>query len=140
MGNLSEPKQPGSQSPLIRAIAYYRQSTQNRQEESLAEQKAQVRQWAAANGVEIIREFCDTSPANIDSDERPAFPEMINDWIKQRSDFEYALCLDASRWGRFPNGVPVEQASEICEQHKKRLIFKPERESEKNEASKEACV
>jgi DNA invertase Pin-like site-specific DNA recombinase len=100
MGNLSEPKQPGSQSPPIRAIAYYRQSTQNRQEESLAEQKAQVRQWAAENGVEIIREFFDDCPANIDSDERSAFAEMINDWINQRSDFEYVLCLDASRWGR----------------------------------------
>lgn len=63
MGNFSKSKQPGSLSPLIRAIAYYRQSTQSRQEELLAKQQAQVRRWATENGVEIIREFCDARPA-----------------------------------------------------------------------------
>ena len=116
MGNFSESKQPGSQSPLIRAIAYYRQSTQNRQEESLAKQQVQVRQWAAESGVEIIREFFDDCPASIDSDERPTFNEMLDDWIKQRSDFEYILCFDASRWGRL-------QASDLVQQHTKHWIY-----------------
>jgi len=133
MGNFSESKQPGAQSPLIRALAYYRQSALIRQEESIAIQQEHVRQWAAANGVEIIREFCDTSPANIECDELPAFTEMLDDWIKQRSDFEYVLCLDASRWGRL-------QASDLVQQHNKQLIYTSDSNPCGNEAFHEACT
>ncbi|HBJ36539.1 MAG TPA: hypothetical protein DDZ51_17655 [Planctomycetaceae bacterium] len=133
MANFSESKQPGAQSPLTRAIAYYRQSAQNRQEESLAKQQAQVRQWAAENGVEIIREFFDDCLASIDSDERPAFNEMLDDWIKQRSDFEYVLCLDASRWGRFDCD---EQLIKICEQHRKKLAYASSRKLGAKKATK----
>ena len=133
MGKFSESKQPGSQSPLIRAIAYYRQSTLIRQEESLAKQQAQVRQWAAESGVEIIREFFDDCPASIDSDERPTFNEMLDDWIKQRSDFEYVLCLDASRWGRLP-------ASDVAQQHNKQLIFTSASNHCGNDAFNEVCT
>lgn len=65
---------------------------------------------------------------------------MQDDWIKQRSDFEYVLCLDTSRWSRFLYSAQAEQAREICEQHKKRLIFTAECKSERNDASKEAWV
>ena len=128
---------PGPQTPLVRAIAYYRHSANERQEASLAIQQDHVRRWASENGVEIIREFCDARPAEIDSADRPAFTEMMDEWIKQRSDFEYVLCLDASRWGRFPNIVIAELVSEICEHHKKQLIYTSDGKPGDNEASKE---
>ena len=43
----------------IRAIAYYRHSAQDRQENSIPIQRDQVREWAEKNGVEIIHEFSD---------------------------------------------------------------------------------
>lgn len=96
----------------MRAIVFYRHSTQERQEESLAIQQNHVRRWAFENGVEIIREFCDAEPAGIDCENQPAFIEMMEAWIKQGSDFEYVLCLDASRWGRFPNSGLAIQSSD----------------------------
>ncbi|MFN9414013.1 MAG: recombinase family protein, partial [Pirellula sp.] len=51
---------PDAHAPaLVRAVAYYRHSAQDRQENSIPIQQDQVRAWAKQHGVEIIREFCD---------------------------------------------------------------------------------
>ena len=87
--------------PMVRAVAYYRHSAQDRQENSIPIQQDQVRQWAKEHGVEIIHEFCDAGKSGLNSEGRPAFTEMVDEWITKRDDFEYVLCLDVSRWGRF---------------------------------------
>jgi len=87
--------------PLVRAMAYYRHSAQDRQENSIPIQQDQVRQWAKEHGVEIIHEFCDAGKSGLNSEGRPAFTEMVDEWITKRNDFEFVLCLDVSRWGRF---------------------------------------
>jgi DNA invertase Pin-like site-specific DNA recombinase len=86
---------------LVRAVAYYRHSAQDRPENSIPVQHDQVRAWAKQHGIEIIREFCDVGRSGFNSEGRPAFTEMIQEWITKRFDFEYVLCLDVSRWGRF---------------------------------------
>jgi DNA invertase Pin-like site-specific DNA recombinase len=53
---------PAADEPIVvrpRAVAYYRHSAQDRQENSIPIQREQVRQWAEKNGVEIIDEFED---------------------------------------------------------------------------------
>jgi DNA invertase Pin-like site-specific DNA recombinase len=53
---------PSEDQPIVvrpRAVAYYRHSAQDRQENSIPIQREQVRQWAEKNGVEIIEEFED---------------------------------------------------------------------------------
>lgn len=109
--------------PLIRAVAYYRHSAQDRQENSIPIQQDQVRAWAKQHGVEIIREFCDAGRSGLNSEGRPAFTEMMEEWITQRSDFEYVLCLDVSRWGRFQDIDLSAQFSAICKKHKKQVIY-----------------
>ena len=42
-----------------RAVAYYRHSAQDRQENSIPIQREQVRKFAAEYGIEIIKEFAD---------------------------------------------------------------------------------
>ena len=42
-----------------RAVAYYRQSAQEPQDNSIPAQREQVREWAEKSGVEIIEEFSD---------------------------------------------------------------------------------
>ena len=42
-----------------RAVAYYRQSSQEQQAGSIPDQREQVRKWAEKNGVEIVEEFFD---------------------------------------------------------------------------------
>jgi len=42
-----------------RAVAYYRHSAQDRQENSIPIQQEQVRKWAGEHGIVIIEEFAD---------------------------------------------------------------------------------
>lgn len=85
----------------VRAIAYDRHSAQDRQANSIPIQQDQVREWSAKNGVQIINEFIDAGKSGLDTEGRPVFTEMMEEWVKKRSDFDYFFCLDVSRWGRF---------------------------------------
>jgi DNA invertase Pin-like site-specific DNA recombinase len=109
--------------PKVRAVAYYRHSAQDRQEDLTRLQQDQVRRWAQEHGVEIIHEFADVGESGFHSDERPAFKEMIEEWIIPRSDFEYVLCLDVSRWGRFSSADLSAQFDAECKKHKKQIIY-----------------
>ena len=61
---------PDANAPvLMRAVAYYRHSAQDRQENSISIQQDQVRTWARENGVEIIREFCDAGRSGLNAEE-----------------------------------------------------------------------
>jgi len=115
---------PDSNAPaLIKAVAYYRHSAQDRQENSIPIQQDQVRAWAKQHGVEIIREFCDAGRSGLNSEGRPAFTEMMEEWISKRHDFEYVLCLDVSRWGRFQDIDLSAQFSAICKKNGKQVIY-----------------
>jgi len=73
---------PDANAPaLVRAVAYFRHSAQDRQENSIPIQQDQVRAWAKQHGVEIIREFCDAGRSGLNSEGRPAFTEMMDEWI-----------------------------------------------------------
>ena len=109
--------------PKIRAVAYYRHSAQDRQENSIPIQQDQVREWALKNGVEIIREFPDAGKSGLTSEGRPAFTEMMEEWVKKRTDFHYILCLDVSRWGRFQDIDLSAQFSAECKKHHKQVIY-----------------
>ncbi len=96
-------------------VAYYRHSAQDHQENSIPIQRDQVREWATKNGVEIIHEFADAGKSGLNAEGRPAFTEMMDERVKQRTDFDYVLCLDVSRWGRFQD-IDLS-AQEITESH-----------------------
>jgi len=110
-------------SPKVRAIAYYRHSLNSQCDESFALQRDQVRSWAGEHDFEIIHEFYDAGCSMGDSDERPAFTEMMQAWISERTDFEYVLCVDASRWGRFPDSEPSARPIGVFLKYWKRVIF-----------------
>jgi DNA invertase Pin-like site-specific DNA recombinase len=114
-----------------RAVAYYRHSVRDRREAAHRLQRERVRAWAREQGIEILQEFTDCGPAgpaddapsgdgrsDLSETDRPAFYEMIEQWVKRRSDFVYVLCLDASRWGRFQ----VSNLSALCRDYGKRVI------------------
>ena len=106
-----------------RAVAYYRHSAQDRQENSIPIQQEQVRQWADEHGIEIIREFADPGKSGLTAEGRPAFTEMMDQWVTQRHDFDYVLCLDVSRWGRFQDIDMSAQYSAECKKHGKQVIY-----------------
>jgi DNA invertase Pin-like site-specific DNA recombinase len=109
--------------PRFRAVAYYRHSAQDRQENSVAIQQEQVQQWARENGVEIIREFADRGKSGLTAEGRDAFNDMMGNWVKLRDDFQFVLCLDVSRWGRFQDIDLSATYSAECKRHSKQVIY-----------------
>lgn len=111
------------QTMRVRAVAYYRHSAQDRQENSVSLQQEQVRQFADEHGVEIIKEFADLGKSGLTAEGRDDFNEMMDDWVKARIDFQYVLCLDVSRWGRFQDIDLSAQYSAECKRHGKEVIY-----------------
>lgn len=107
----------------FRAVAYYRHSAQDRQENSVAIQQEQVQQWARANGVEIIHEFADRGKSGLTAEGRDGFNDMMENWVKRRDDFQFVLCLDVSRWGRFQDIDLSATYSADCKRHGKQVIY-----------------
>lgn len=105
------------------AIAYYRHSAQDRQENSVAIQQDQVQQWARDNNVTIIHEFADRGKSGLTAEGRDAFNDMMENWVKKRNDFRYILCLDVSRWGRFQDIDLSATYSAECKRHGKQVIY-----------------
>lgn len=113
----------GLRSPSARAVAYFRSSSQVDHEYAISSQQDQVRRWAEERGIEIIHEFCDIGPSGPDTQELPALTEMLNEWIKPRSDFELVLCVDASRWGRHLDSQSPSNAATQVTLYGKQLIL-----------------
>jgi DNA invertase Pin-like site-specific DNA recombinase len=71
----------------------------------------------------IILEFADAGKSGLNAEGRPAFTEMMNEWVKHREDFEYVLCLDVSRWGRFQDLDLSARYNSECREHGKQVIY-----------------
>jgi len=85
-----------------RAVAYYRHSAQDRQENSVEIQQDQVRKFAEEHGIEIVAEFADRGKSGPSIEGRDGFSTMLHDYVEGgEADFEFVLVLDVSRWGRF---------------------------------------
>ena len=112
-----------SQQPAdIRAVAYYRHSAHEGQEDSIAFQRQQIHAWAEKNGVEIIQGFADYGELGLDPDNRPAFRDLMR-WVANCTAFVYVLCLDATRWGRFRDSDRSAELTAMCEKYGKRVIY-----------------
>ena len=105
------------------AVAYYRHSAQDRQENSVAIQQEQVRRWALENGIIIIQEFADRGKSGLTAEGRHGFNDMMTNWVKARDDFQFVLCLDVSRWGRFQDIDLSAVYSAECKQHGKQVVY-----------------
>lgn len=109
--------------PQICAVAYYRHSAQDRQENSVAIQQEQVQQWARENNINITHEFADRGKSGLTAEGRDAFNDMMENWVKKRHDFRYVLCLDVSRWGRFQDIDLSATYSAECKRHGKLVVY-----------------
>ena len=48
---------------------------------------------------------------------------MMENWVRKRNDFEFVLCLDVSRWGRFQDIDLSATYSAECKKHGKQVIY-----------------
>ena len=84
------------------AVAYLRRST-DRQERSLEDQLAAIREYAREHGLNVIRVYSDDAISGVRSDTRRAFQALIRDAQSRRCDFRTVLVYDLKRFGRVDN-------------------------------------
>ncbi|MHC5056952.1 MAG: recombinase family protein [Planctomycetota bacterium] len=107
-----------------RAVAYYRHSAEDKQENSVPLQRQEVTKFAREHGIKIIKEFADRGKSGLTTRGRHAFNEMIEDYvIGGKEDFDYILVLDVSRWGRFQNADLAAYYVALCEFRAKKVIY-----------------
>src|SRR5579871_5867157 len=82
----------------IRAVAYYRMST-DKQEDSIDRQRSQVEPYAPKHGYTILRDYMDEGIGGDEVAKRAQFVQMLKD--AQRGQFRVILCDDKDRFGRF---------------------------------------
>lgn len=110
--------------PRFRGVAYYRHSARDRQENSVAIQQELVQKWAKDNGVDIIHEFADRGKSGLTAEGRDGFNDMMDNWVRQhKENFDFVLCLDVSRWGRFQDIDLSATYSAECKKHGKQVIY-----------------
>lgn len=83
-----------------RAVMYVRMSTE-RQDYSTDHQRAKIREYAAACGLPIIREYVDDGKSGLDIKRRAGLQSLMNDVQSAQPDFSHIIVYDISRWGRF---------------------------------------
>ncbi len=107
-----------------RAVAYYRHSAQDRQENSVEIQQDQVRAFARENDIDIVDEFADRGKSGLSTEGRLEFQEMIREYIEgNRHEIDFVLVLDVSRWGRFQDTDLSAYYTGLCSIHGIRVVF-----------------
>ena len=107
-----------------RAVAYYRHSAQDRQENSIPIQREQVTKFAEEHNILIIKEFADQGKSGLSTEGRDGFSEMLEKFVVGgAAEFEYILVLDVSRWGRFQDIDLSAYYTGLCHKHKKRVVY-----------------
>jgi len=89
-----------------RAIAYYRHSAEDKQENSVPIQRGLIKNFARKYEIELIHEEADEGKSGLLGPKgRPGFKRLFDNWINNENapNFDYVLVLDESRWGRFQN-------------------------------------
>ena len=84
-------------SSLIRAAAYVRMSS-DKQEASIPEQEAAIRQYAPKHGYQIVRWYKDEGISGDDTEKRLGFKQMLHD-ATHSGGFEVIIVWDQDRCG-----------------------------------------
>ena len=110
-----EPAGPRDTVLRVRAVAYYRHSAQDRQENSKSIQRDQVRAWAEKHGVDIIHEFADAGKSGLNPPPCGERPSQSGTFSRGRPDGDSGSsrggvpALRDLRWRRStPSTVGVE--------------------------------
>lgn len=83
-----------------RAATYVRMSTEN-QNYSIDHQRAKIREYALAEGVEIVKEYVDEGKSGLGIKRRAGLAQLIQDVQSHQAEFGLVIVFDVSRWGRF---------------------------------------
>ena len=113
-----------SQQTRKKAIAYYRHSAEDKQENSVAIQRQHTQKFADEHNIEIIHEEADEGKSGLLAT-RPAFECLFADWIENANapHFDYVFVYDVSRWGRFQDQDQAAHLTYLCRKHGKEIVY-----------------
>lgn len=83
----------------MKAVGYYRYSSDNQHEESIEQQQEAVRAYAKKNNIEIVKEYIDRAQSAV-SDERPEFKNMAWDIMNDKIKVDMCLVYNTNRFAR----------------------------------------
>ncbi len=106
-----------------KAVAYYRHSAEDKQENSVQIQREHAEKFAAKHNIEIIHEEADEGVSGLIAN-RPGFKRLFSDWVYNLNapKFDYVLFFDISRWGRFQDQNEGAHYAFMCKKHGKTLV------------------
>ncbi|MGE8556756.1 MAG: recombinase family protein [Chryseobacterium jejuense] len=107
-----------------KAVAYYRHSAEDKQENSVAIQRSHVERFALEHSIVIIHEEIDEGISGLLAN-RPGFERLFDNWIKNFNapHFDYVLVYDVSRWGRFQDQDQAGHYVYLCKKHGKEVVY-----------------
>jgi len=107
-----------------KAIAYYRHSAEDKQENSVAIQRQHTEKFALENNIQIIHEEADEGKSGLLAN-RPGFERLFTDWVENpnASPFDYVLVYDVSRWGRFQDQDQAAYYTHLCKRYGKDVVY-----------------
>lgn len=107
-----------------KAVAYYRHSAEDKQENSVAIQRGHVERFAFEHDIVIIHEEIDEGISGLLAN-RPGFERLFENWIKNidAPHFNYILVYDVSRWGRFQDQDQAGHYVYLCKKHGKDVVY-----------------
>lgn len=106
----------------FRAVAYYRHSAQIGQENSVEIQQDNVRTFAKKFNIEIVGEYADRGKSGLTVEGREQFKEMMKR-VETDNSFQFVLCYDVSRWGRFQDTDMSAHYESQCSLAGKKVIY-----------------
>lgn len=113
-----------SQQTTSNAVAYYRHSAEDKQENSVAIQRGHVERFALEHNIAIIHEEVDEGISGLLAN-RPGFERLFDNWIKNGNapPFDYVLVYDVSRWGRFQDQDQAGHYVYLCKKNGKEVVY-----------------
>ena len=107
-----------------KAVAYYRHSAEDKQENSVPLQRDFVHDLLRKHDIDIIHEEADEGVSGLTAN-RPGFSRLFKDWILNPSapQFDYVVVYDVSRWGRFEDADEAGYYEFQCKQLGKEVVY-----------------
>lgn len=110
--------------PQKKAIAYYRHSAEDKQENSVAIQRQHIEKFAKEHNIQVIHEEADEGVSGL-TENRLAFKRLFREWIENQDapGFDYVLVYDTSRWGRFQDPDKAAYFEQLCRERNHQVIY-----------------
>jgi DNA invertase Pin-like site-specific DNA recombinase len=98
---------------FVPAAQYLRMSTDH-QQYSLDNQADAIARYAAGQGFQIVKTYCDAARSGLHLKNRPDLKQLLTDVVAGDLEFRAILVYDVSRWGRFQDIDEAAHYEYLC--------------------------